>query len=190
MGDLIYMAIMSVDGYIEDESGGFEWAEPPEEVHQFVNDLERGVRTSLYGRRMYEIMVGWETDPALATSSPVNRDFAELWQAADKIVYSTTLEDVSTQRTRIERRFDPEAVRQMKTSLDHDMSISGPDLAESAFAAGLVDEVQLITVPISVGGGKPALPRRARVPLALTEVRSFESGFVFSRYRVTADRSG
>jgi dihydrofolate reductase len=184
MGDLVYMAIMSVDGFIEDERGRFDWAEPSEEVHAFVNGLEQEVGTALYGRRMYETMEGWETDPALATGSAVNREFAESWQAADKIVYSTTLDAPSTARTRIERSFDPEAVRRLKASVDHRVSIGGPDLAENAFAARLVDEVQLITVPISVGGGKPALPRGTTVALELAEVRSFESGFVFCRYRV------
>ncbi|MBV9951714.1 MAG: dihydrofolate reductase family protein [Acidimicrobiia bacterium] len=184
MGDLVYMAIMSVDGYIEDEHGRFDWARPSDEVHLFVNELERDVRTALYGRRMYETMQAWETDESLATGDEVNREFAETWQATDKIVYSTTLEAPVTTRTRIERSFDPEAVRQLKASVDHRVSVGGPDLAEDAFAAGLVDEVQLISVPISVGGGKPALPRSTKVALELTEVRSFESGFVFSRYRV------
>jgi dihydrofolate reductase len=184
MGDLIYMAIMSVDGYIEDEGGRFEWAQPSEEVHRFVNQLEREVGTAFYGRRMYETMEAWETDPSLTTGSPIAREYAEIWQAADKVVYSTTLDAPTTTRTRIERSFDPDAVRRLKASVDHRLSIGGPGLAEHAFAAGLVDEVLLLTVPISVGGGKPALPRRATVGLELTEVRSFESGFVFSRYRV------
>jgi dihydrofolate reductase len=185
MGDLTYMAIMSVDGYIEDEGGRFEWAQPSEEVHRFVNQLEREVGTALYGRRMYETMEVWETDPSFAEDSPITAEYAEIWQATDKVVYSTTLDAPTTRRTRIERSFDAEAVRRLKESTEQRLSIGGPDLAESAFAAGLVDEVQLLTVPISVGGGKPALPRHAIVTLELSEVRSFDRGFVFSRYRVT-----
>jgi dihydrofolate reductase len=185
MGDLTYMAIMSVDGYIEDEGGRFEWAQPPEEVHRFVNQLEREVAIALYGRRMYETMEIWETDPSFAEDSPVTAEYAEIWQATDKVVYSTTLDAPTTTRTRIERSFDPDAVLRLKESTEQRLSIGGPGLAESAFAAGLVDEVQLLTVPISVGGGKPALPRHATVTLELTEVRSFDGGFVFSRYRVT-----
>jgi dihydrofolate reductase len=175
---------MSVDGYIEDEGGRFEWAQPSDEVHHFVSELERDVGTHLYGRRMYETMAGWETDPAFANANPINREFAEIWVAADKVVYSTTLDLPTTSRTRVERSFDPDAVRRLKDSVGHRLSVGGPDLAEDAFAAGLVDEVQLLSVPISVGGGKPALPRHATVGLELTEVRSFDSGFVFSRYRV------
>src|SRR5918993_1635045 len=138
MAKLIYAAIASLDGYIEDEDGMFDWAVPDEEVHAFINDLERPAGTYLYGRRMYEIMVGWETDETLAAQSPLMRDFAQIWQAADKIVYSTTLETVSTARTRIERAFDPDAVRQMKASAERDLTVGGPDLASHAFKAGLV----------------------------------------------------
>src|SRR5215210_5616906 len=132
--------IASLDGYVADEDGNFDWAFPDEEVHAFINDLDRQVGTYLYGRRMYEVMAGWETDPTLADQSPLMRDFAELWQAADKVVYSRTLETVSTARTRIERAFEPEAVRQMKASAGRDLSVSGPELAAQAFKAGLVDE--------------------------------------------------
>jgi dihydrofolate reductase len=179
---LIYSAITSLDGYIEDEGGTFDWAMPSEEVHAFVNDLERPVGTYLYGRRMYETMAVWETDPALAAGSAVTRDFAELWQAADKVVYSTTLEAVSTERTRIERRFDPAAIRQLKASADRDLTVGGPELAGWAFRAGLVDECQLFLTPIVVGGGKRALPDGVRLGLALLDERRFGNGMVYLRY--------
>jgi dihydrofolate reductase len=180
---LIYTAIASLDGYVADEDGNFDWAEPDEEVHAFVNDLERSAGTYLYGRRMYELMVGWETDPTLTEQSPLMRDFAEIWQATDKVVYSTTLETVSTARTRIERAFDPEAVRQMKASGGRDMLVGGPELAAHAFKAGLVDECQLFLTPIVVGGGKQALPDNVRVKLELLDERRFASGVVYLRYR-------
>lgn len=154
MANLIYSAIASLDGYIEDTDGKFDWAAPDEEVHGFINDRERGAGTYLYGRRLYEIMMSWETDPDLAEDSPLTRDFAQLWQAADKIVYSRTLETVSTRRTRIERNFDPGAIRQLKASTRQDILIGGPDLAAHAFAAGLIDEFQLYLVPVLVGDGK------------------------------------
>ena len=184
MAKLIYGAIMSVDGYIEDRDGSFDWAEPDAEVHAFVNDLMRPVGTYLYGRRMYETMAVWETDPTLAEQSAPLRDFAELWQAADKVVYSTTLEQVSTARTRVERAFDAEDVRQMKASALRDIDVSGPGLAAHAFAAGLVDECQLFVVPAVVGGGKPALPTQTRLRLDLLDERRFGDGTVHLRYRV------
>jgi dihydrofolate reductase len=180
---LIYSAIASLDGYIEDEDGSFDWAVPDEEVLAFVNDLERPVGTYLYGRRMYEMMVGWETDPTLAEQSPLMRDFAEIWQAADKIAYSKTLETVSTARTRIERDFDPEAVRRMKASAGRDIFVSGPNLAAHAFRAGLVDELHLFLAPIVVGGGKRSLPDNVCMKLELVEERRFEGGMVYLRYR-------
>ena len=183
MAHLIYSAISSLDGYIEDTEGRFDWAMPDEEVHQFVNDLERGAGTYLYGRRMYETMMVWETDPNLAAESPLLRDFAEIWQAADKIVYSKTLETVSTRRTRIERSFDPEAVRQLKEVAQHDILIGGPNLAAHAFRSGLIDECHLFLTPIIVGGGKPSLPDHVRLELELLEERRFGSGMVFLRYR-------
>ena len=183
MAKLIYAAMTSLDGYIEDEGGNFDWAEPDEEVHAFVNDLERPVGTYLYGRRMYELMVGWETDPTLAAQSPLMRDFAEIWQAAEKIVYSKTLEQVSTARTRIERDFDAAAVRQLKASAERDLAVGGPELAAYAFRAGLVDECHLFLTPIVVGGGKPSLPHRVRLQLELLEERRFGSGVVFLKYR-------
>ena len=183
MAKLIYSAIASLDGYIEDEDGNFDWAVPDEEVHAFVNDLGRPLGTYLYGRRMYETMVVWETDPTLAEQSPFLRDFAEIWQAADKIVYSRTLEAVSTTRTRIERDFDPEAVRQMKGSVERDMIVGGASLAAQSFEARLVDECHLFVAPIVVGGGKPALPNDVRVKLELVDERRFGNGMIYLRYR-------
>jgi dihydrofolate reductase len=182
---LIYSAITSLDGYIEDENGNFDWAEPDEEVHRFINDLVRPVGTYLYGRRMYETMVGWETDPALAEQSQVMRGFAEIWQAADKVVYSTTLEAASTARTRIEREFDPEAVRQMKAPAARDLAVGGPELAAHAFKAGLVDECHLFLTPIVVGGGKQSLPDDVRLELELLDERRFGNGVVHLHYRNT-----
>jgi dihydrofolate reductase len=183
MSKLIYSAIASVDGYIADEEGNFDWAVPNEEVHAFINDLDRPLGTYLFGRRMYETMVGWETDPTLAEQSPLMRDFAEIWQAADKVVYSKTLETVSTTRTRLEREFDPEAVRQMKASAGRDISVSGPDLAAQAFRAALVDECYLIVTPIVVGGGKRSLPNDVRLKLELLDERRFDNGMVYLHYR-------
>jgi dihydrofolate reductase len=183
MAKLIYSAITSLDGYIADEDGNFDWAAPDEEVHAFVNDLERPVGTYLYGRRMYEVMAPWETDPTLADQSRVMRDFAQLWQAADKIVYSKTLQTPSSARTRIEPDFDPEAVRQMKTQAERDLTVGGPDLAAQAIKAGLVDEWHLFLTPIVVGGGTPSLPDKVRVKLELLDERRFGSGVVFPRYR-------
>lgn len=186
MAKLIYSAISSLDGYIEDEAGGFDWAVPDDEVHAFVNDLERSAGTYLYGRRMYETMVGWETDPSLAAQSPLMRDFAASWQAADKVVYSTTLDAPSTARTRIERAFDADQVRQMKASASRDLTVGGPDLAAQAFRAGLVDECHLFLTPIIVGGGKPSLPDGVRLDLELLEERRFAGGTVHLHYRTRA----
>jgi dihydrofolate reductase len=183
MAKLIYTAITSLDGYVADEDGNFDWAAPDEEVHGFVNDLERPVGTYLYGRRMYEVMAPWETDPTIADQSRVMRDFAELWQAADKVVYSRTLETGSTASTRIERDFDPEAVRQLKTQAERDLTVGGPDLAAQAIRAGLVDEWHLFLTPIVVGGGTPSLPDKVRVKLELLDERRFGNGVVFLRYR-------
>jgi dihydrofolate reductase len=180
---LIYSAITSLDGYVADEDGNFGWAEPDAEVHTFINDLERPVGTYLYGRRMYETMVGWETEPGLAEQSPVMRDFAEIWRAAEKIVYSKTLGAVSTARTRIERVFEPEAVRRLKAVAGSDIALGGPDLAAQAFKAGLVDEYHLFLAPIVVGGGKQSLPDNVRLKLELLDERRFGSGMVHLRYR-------
>lgn len=183
MAKLIYPAITSLDGYIEDQDGNFDWAEPDQEVHDFINDLERRIGTYLYGRRLYETMVGWETDPTLAEQSTIMKDFAELWQAAEKVVFSTTLGTVSTARTRIEREFDAEAVRRMKASAGRDLTVGGPRLAAHAFAAGLVDECHLFLVPIVVGGGKKSLPDNVRLELELEDEKRFDSGIVHLRYR-------
>jgi len=183
MAKLIYSAITSLDGYVADEDGNFDWAVPDEEVHTFVNDLQRPVGTYLYGRRMYEVMVAWETADTLADQPPYTQDFAQIWQAADKIVYSTTLETVSSARTRIERDFDPEAVRQMKAAAGRDLSVGGPDLAAQAFKAGLVDECHLFLAPIVVGGGNQSLPSNVRVKLELLDERRFGNGMVHLRYR-------
>ncbi len=183
MARLIYSAIASLDGYVADEDGNFDWAEPDEEVHTFVNDLERPVGTYLYGRRMYEVMVFWETAHTLAGQPPVIQDFAGIWQAADKIVYSRTLETVSSARTRIERDFDPEAVRELKARAGRDITVGGPDLAAQAIKAGLVDECHLFLAPIVVGGGKQFLPRGARLKLELLDERRFGNGVVHLHYR-------
>ena len=184
MAHLIYSAISSLDGYTEDKDGKFDWAAPDEEVHRFINNLERAVGTHLYGRRMYETMSVWETDPNLAAESPLMRDFAEVWQAADKIVYSKTLETISTRKTQLERKFDPEAIRQLKEAVEHDLLIGGPELAAHAFRSGLIDECHLFLTPIIVGGGKQGLPDNVRFELELLEERRFGSGVVFLRYRV------
>jgi dihydrofolate reductase len=182
MAKLIYSAIMSLDGYAADEDGNFDWAEPDEEVHTFINDLERPVGTYLYGRRMYEVMVAWETI-TLADQPPFIQDFAEIWQAADKIVYSKTLEMVSSARTRIERDFDPEALRKMKARAGRDITVGGPHLAAQAFKAGLVDEFHLFIAPIVVGGGKQSLPNNVRLKLELLDERRFGNGVVHLHYR-------
>jgi dihydrofolate reductase len=182
MAKLIYSAIASLDGYVADEEGNFDWAEPDEEMHTFINDLERPVGTYLYGRRMYQVMVAWET-LTLADQPPFIQDFAKIWQAADKIVYSRTLETVSGARTRIERDFDPEAVREMKASAKRDIGVGGPDLAAHAIVAGLVDEWHFFVAPIVVGGGNPFLPNNVRLKLELLSERRFGNGVVHLNYR-------
>ena len=184
MGELVYLMLLSLDGYIEDPSGSFDWAAPDAEVHGFVNDIARPVGTHLYGRRMYEVMTAWETlgdDPA---DEPQIADFGRIWRGADKIVYSTTLEAPSTQRTRIERRFEPEAVRALKAASQGDLMIGGPELAASAFEAGLIDVVHLFVAPIIVGGGKPALPKGVELQLELEATRRFGKGMVHLQHRV------
>jgi dihydrofolate reductase len=181
--NLIYSAITSLDGYVADEHGKFDWSAPDEEVHSFVNELERTIGTYLYGRRMYEVMAVWETmggDPDLP---PFIDDYAKIWQAADKVVYSRALERVSSARTRIERDFDPEAVRRLKAEAARDISVGGPGLAAEAIMAGLVDEYQLFVTPIIVGGGNRALPDDVRVELELLDERRFGNGAVYLRYR-------
>jgi dihydrofolate reductase len=184
MAKLIYSAIASLDGYVADADGTFDWAAPGEEVHAFVNDLERPIGTYLYGRRMYEVMAVWETMD-VAGEPPAMQDFAQLWLAADKVVYSTTLTRASTARTRIEHDFDPEAIRRMKASAERDLSIGGPDLAGDAIKAGLVDEIQLFLNPIVVGGGNQALPDDVRVRLELLDERRFGNGVVYLSYRTS-----
>jgi dihydrofolate reductase len=183
MAKLTYSAIASLDGYVADENGNFDWAVPGDDVHAFINDLERPVGTYLYGRRMYETMVYWETEPAAADAPQVMRDFAEIWRAAEKVVYSTTLETVSSARTRIERRFDFDAVRRLKAEAGRDLSIGGAHLGGQAIRAGLVDELHLFLIPIVVGGGTRALPDDVRLSLELTDERRFATGTVHLRYR-------
>jgi dihydrofolate reductase len=182
MAKLIYAAIASLDGYVADERGRFDWAEPDEEVHAFVNELQRPVGTYLYGRRMYEVMRPWET-MNLADEPSVMQDFAELWRAADKIVYSKTLETVTTPRTQLERDFDPDAIRAMKAQAERDIAVGGPDLAAHAIRAELVDDYDLIVAPIVVGGGNRWLPDDVRVELELLDERRFRNGMVHLHYR-------
>ena len=183
MARLIYSAIASLDGYVADEDGNFDWAAPDEEVHGFVNDLERPIGTYLYGRRMYDTMVYWETADAVADQPPVMLDFARIWQSADKIVYSRSLERARSARTRIERDFDPDAIRLLKASAERDLTVGGAELAAQAFRAGLVDECQLFLAPVLVGGGTRALPDGVRLRLELLDERRFPGGVVFLRYR-------
>nr|WP_296076846.1 dihydrofolate reductase family protein [uncultured Actinoplanes sp.] len=183
MARLIHTAITSLDGYIADENGDFGWAAPDPEVHAFVNELERPVGTYLYGRRLYETMVYWET----ASQGPqVERDYAELWRAADKIVYSTTLTTVGSARTRIEPAFDPDTVRELKKATQRDLSIGGAELAAHALRAGLVDEIRLLVNPVIVGAGRPALPGRLRAKLRLSDQRRFAGGVVYLSYEVAS----
>ena len=179
MSRLIYSAIMSLDGYVADADGRFEWAAPDEEVFAFVNDLERSVGTYLFGRRMYETMRYWETAHTLPGQPPVALDFAQIWQAADKVVYSTTLQTSATARTRIERDFDPVQVRKLKEAAGRDLTVGGSRLAAQAIAAGLVDEYQLFVVPAVVGGGTRALPDQVRLNLALVQEHRFGSGVIY-----------
>ena len=180
MADLNYTAMMSLDGYVADADGNFDWAEPDEDVHRFVNDLERPIGTYLFGRRMYEVMVAWET---IDDDEPTIRDYTQIWRAADKVVFSRSLESVSSARTRIERDFDPDAVRLMKGSAARDLGVGGPELAGQAFKAGLVDEVGLFISPVVVGGGTRALPDGVRLTLELVDERRFGNGVVYLRYR-------
>jgi dihydrofolate reductase len=183
MAKLLYVMNASLDGYIADQDGKFDWGAPGEEYYSFINDLVRPVGTYLYGRRLYELMAVWETDPAAAAQSPGTREFAQLWQAAGKVVYSRTLAAAATTRTRIERGFDPEAVRQLKAAAEGDLTVGGPTLGAQAISAGLVDEVQLFVWPVVVGGGKRFLPDRVRVRLELLDERRVGSGVVYLRYR-------
>lgn len=184
MGKLVFAATASLDGFIEDETGAFDWSVPDEAVHAFWNDHERQIGTSLYGRRMYETMRVWEKDEWLADEPEVVREYADIWRATDKVVYSTTLTEVSTDRTRIEPQFDPDAVRLLKESSAADLSIGGAEIAAEAFRHGLIDECVLLLYPVTVGGGKPALPRELRLDLQLLDHRRFDSGVVSVRYAV------
>ncbi len=184
MGKLIYTANISLDGFLEDETGSFDWSVPDEDVHAFWNEHERHIGTSLYGRRMYETMRVWESDDWLTNEPPVVREYAGIWREADKVVYSTSLTDVPTARTRIERQFEPEAVRRLKETSDSDLSIGGAGIAAEAFRHGLVDECVLLLCPVLVGGGKRALPRGVRLDLELLDHRRFDNGVVYVRHAV------
>jgi dihydrofolate reductase len=183
MANLIYTAITSLDGYVADEDGRFEWLAPDEQVHAFVNELERPIGTYLCGRRLYEVMVVWETMDT-TDQSPATVDYASIWRAADKVVFSRTLDSVPSARTRIERDFEPDTVRQWKAAADRDLSIGGPELAAIALRAGLVDECHFFVSPVTFGGGTSALPDRLRVPLELLDERRFDNGVVHLHYRL------
>ncbi len=183
MGRLIYFTIASLDGFIEDTEGSFLWGRPDAEVFAFTVELARSLGSNLYGRRMYEVMLFWETEPTGDDATDIEREFAKNWRAADKIVFSRTLSSPSSANTRIEREFTPDIVRRLKEGSERDLSISGPELAGQAIKAGLVDELQLLIVPTVVGGGKHWLPKGVRVDLELVETRRFGGGFVYLRYR-------
>ena len=184
MANLIYVTNVSVDGYIEDEHGRFDWTEPDDELFTFFTELVQRAGTLLYGRRLYESMAVWETDPALAEQSDLLRGFAEAWQAADKVVYTTTLDKASTAKTRLQRTFDPVEVRDLKAAASDDLMIGGAELAAPAFEAGLIDECHLVVHPVLVGGGKPALARRVRADLELLDSRQFNGGVMYLRYGI------
>jgi dihydrofolate reductase len=187
MAKLIYSAIASLDGYVADAQGRFDWSVPDEEVHAFVNDLERPIGTHLYGRRLYEVMSAWETADGPDFAEPLMQDYAAIWQAAEKVVYSTTLAEVSTARTRLERSFDPGAVERMKAGADRDLTVGGPGLAAHALAAGLVDECNLFVCPVIVGAGTAWLPDGLRLRLELLDERRFGNGVVHLHYRTSRD---
>ncbi len=189
MANLIYMANTSLDGYTEDRQGKFDWTTPSDELFKFITNLVQATHTHVYGRRMYEAMRVWETDPSLAAESQLRSDFAEVWQAANKIVYSRTLETISTRKTQLERTFDPGAIRQLKEASEHDILIGGPELAAHAFQAGLIDECHLFIAPILLGGGKSALPDNVRLELELLAERRFRSGTVYLGYRTRQGRA-
>jgi dihydrofolate reductase len=183
MAYLIYSAITSLDGYVADEAGNFDWSKPDEEVHAFVNELERPLGTHLYGRRMYEVLVAWETMD-LTDEPQVIHDYAEIWRTAEKVVFSRTLSETASARTRIEPEFDPVAIARLKEVSDQDISVGGPTLAAQALAAGLVDECHLLVSPVSVGGGTRALPEGLKLSLELRDERRFANGVVYLRYAV------
>jgi dihydrofolate reductase len=184
MAKLIYVSNVSLDGFIEDEHGRFDWTTPSDEVFAFITDLVRPIGTHLYGRRLYETMAVWETEPALAAQSELTADFAHLWQAADKIVYSTPLDAVSTAKSRLERRFDPDSIQRMKVDAGRDLMVGGANLAAHAFRTGLVDECHLFVHPVVVGRGKASLPDELRATLELLDERRFDSGVVYVRHRI------
>ncbi len=184
MARLIYVANVSLDGYVEDADGGFDWTEPSDDVFAFITELVRPCGTYLYGRRMYETMTPWEIDPALAARSGLWADFAQVWRRADKVVYSATLPTVPTPRTRLERRFEPDSVRELKASATADMTIGGSTLAAQAFDDGLVDECRFLIYPVLIGQGKPAFAGTDHVRLDLVEEHRFGNGVVHLRYRV------
>lgn len=184
MGRLIYSYLASLDGYVADKDGAFGWARPDEEVLAFINTLEAPIRSYLYGRRMYEMMRGWETDPQYAAQSPGSADFAKIWSAANKLVYSTSLTEVTTTRTRLLSRFDPDEVRRLKADAATDIAIGGATLAAHALRAGLVDEIQLFIAPVIVGGGLSMFPRDLRLSMSLIDERRFANGMTFVRYDV------
>ena len=190
MAKLIYFMPTSLDGYIADEGGDYEWSVPDEEVFAFINDLERPIGTYIYGRKMYETMAVWETPDVIPGLTPAMLDFARIWQAADKIVYSKSVETVSTRKTRLEREFDPQMIRTLMSQLQDDVTVGGPALAAQAIRAGLVDEYHLFVVPIILGGGKPVLPGDLRVRLDLLDERRFANGTVYLRYRAQAPAGG
>lgn len=183
MAKLIYSGIMSLDGYIADREGNFDWSQPDAEVHTFVNGLERSVGTHLFGRRMYEVMAAWEDTDAFAAEPDYIQEFARLWMETDKVVFSRTLATPSTQRTRIVQEFDADAVRQLKADAGQDLAIGGPELAASAIRAGLVDEFHMFVSPVTVGGGTQCFPEDVRLRLELFEERRFGNGVVYLRYR-------
>jgi dihydrofolate reductase len=184
MGKLIYISNVSLDGYIEDEHGSFDWTQPDDDYFAFITDLVRPVGTYLYGRRLYDAMAVWDTDPALAAQSELMADFANVWQTADKVVYSTTLDATSTARTRLERTFDPASVRALKAAATSDLTVGGAHLAARALEAGLVDECHLFIHPVVVGAGKPALPSDTRFDLELLDHRRFSNGVLYLSYRI------
>jgi dihydrofolate reductase len=184
MAKLIYSAISSLDGYVADADGNFDWSAPDVEVHSFINDLERPIGTYLYGRRMYDVMRFWETAPTVSGELSAEQDYARIWQAADKIVYSRSLEQVSTARTRLETEFDRDGVEQIKVAATCDVSLGGPTLAAQALKFGLVDECHLFVSPIVVGGGTPAMPDNVRIQLELLDGRRFDDGVVHLHYRI------
>jgi dihydrofolate reductase len=184
MAALIYSVIASLDGYTVDADGRFDWAEPPADAHAHVTETERSIGTYLYGRRLYETMAGWQTLGTDPGDPAVTRDYGEVWRAADKVVYSATLDAVSTPRTRLERSFDPEAVRAVKAGAGADLSVGGATLGASALRAGLVDECRIYVAPVVVGGGTPWLPDGLRLRLELLDEHRFAGGMVYLRYSV------